>query len=122
MQDYDANCEQSDGAKFYKSAEVVAGSQQNPYRNGGRGKGIDDDQDRQTLSAESEYMSYGGILRRPLAPPDREQNQDESRERRLQNFSGPDSPKIDSHAHRNWNRHGDGKGPPRAIFERIDDD
>ena len=48
MQDYDTDCEQSDRPKFYESAEVVAGGKQQPDGDGGRGKGIDDDENRQT--------------------------------------------------------------------------
>src|ERR1700751_5430487 len=122
MEPHDPDGEQSDGPKFYESAEIIARGKQNPHGDGGRREGIDNDENRQSLGAEREYMGYGGSLRCPLASPNREQNQDESGDGGFQNFPRTDTAEINSHAHRDRNRHGDGKGSPRAILQRIDDD
>src|SRR5690348_288833 len=58
-----------DGAKFYKRAEIVARRQQQPYRERGGGKAINNDHDRQRGAGKRERTGMRG-LRNPLSAED----------------------------------------------------
>ncbi len=114
-----AEAEQQHHAELYKCAEVVARSEQHPYRQRAHQKAVEDDGETEGHAGKGENRRERRRLRDGLAAEDRQDHQPEADERRFQHFSGPPVAEVEAHEQRDRHHGHDGERAPGTVSERI---
>src|ERR1700704_5855908 len=93
----DPHAQERNGPQLYKSAQVTPWREQQPHWHGRGSESIHDDEQSQSGGTKSKDPSQCRMLRYPLASPDCQHYQDESKNGNFQYFARTNAPQINSH-------------------------
>ena len=118
----DARGERKNGAGLDERAEVIARCKQQPDRQSGSGKAVNDDGESERDAAQCKYVGPGRRIRHPLPRDDGEKNERDAHDRSFEDAAGADETKIQTKQDRDRNSHRQRERGPRRRLERVHHD
>ena len=120
--DQDRDREQHHRADLQEGRQVIPGREQQPHRQYGGDESVADQQPRERGVAQRERRPPDRVDGDAAADPDREQQQDQSEQRDLEDAARAEHPQVDAHHDRDRNGHRDGESAPGTLRKRSHDD
>src|SRR6202140_1826291 len=90
----DSEREQRNGSELHKCAQIITRCEQQPYRQSGCGKTVNNDENCECRSSQRENRSPRWLLRNPLSTENRGDDEHKSKERAFENFAGANASQI----------------------------